>query len=94
MTITEWALILTAVTGLMTGMVAAIKGLVAALRWWADREQERITHEILGQQAIATVEDKNRELQSAHQAIDRLGAELASVKDQLRACLQRNGAAS
>ena len=72
----------------------AIKGIAVTLRWWAEREEARITRDLLGKQAIETVETKNQELTTAHQTIAAMTAELAEVKQQLQACLSSRGGAT
>jgi len=77
---TEVAILITAVTALLAGIVAAIRGLVTALRWWEERTTERITGEVLGKQAIRSVETKNEEL-------DAVRATLTETERKLRDCL-------
>lgn len=75
-----WGAIIGSVPVLLGTLWAAIKGIATALRWWADREEARITNDVLGKQAVATVMDKNRELDD--------------IREQLRQCLARNGPAT
>ncbi len=75
-----WVALIVAIPTFLGSIWAAIKGVATALRWWAEREEARITNDLLGKQAIATVEEKNREI--------------LDLKEQLRQCLSRNGLAS
>jgi hypothetical protein len=78
-----WIAIIAAIPTTIASLWLAVKGFTLALRWWVEKQEERITRELLGKQAIATVEAKNTELSLLREQYSALEVIKASQADEI-----------